>query len=199
MRYQVRPWFVGVDEDYLDAVAHIVHQIAAEEDRAIMEGAMDDAKYRPYPGYGSIGGSQGNPCNKAADLPYALRADAAAQNQKSQATQKVDTEPRYTVSLPVSTIRRMAKLSPEADRKLRAQVPQAFSEVVTFDQNTRVGGDARIRLMQDGLTAATIDVVSLGPQAGRGLYLPQGYIWDIVPYRGTPGLKAEVLVARRLF
>lgn len=124
---------------------------------------------------------------KYVDLP--LNSFSGVGSTMTQTSAPNTSGPNYLVSLPGSTIRRMAKLSPEADRKLRDQVPEAFSEVVIWRQT---GGLFPRRIeSSDGVL---LDVASLGPYTGRGLYLSGRYQWEIIK---NPSGIGSVLVARR--
>jgi hypothetical protein len=167
---------------YVDAyvMAQLVHRMAEEEERAIMEGPMGNQNETksPYPPTAGYAAGDANPAQGSVSERY------------------------YDVRLPASTIRRMAKLSPDADRKLRIQVPEAFSEVVRFTQESNphsLAGRGVVRVASQPST--TLDVVHQGPQAGVGIYLPGDYIWAIEPYRGPYASfsLASVLTARRLF
>jgi hypothetical protein len=83
----------------------------------------------------------------------------------------------YSVSLPAASIRRLARLSPEADRKLRAQVPQAF-----------IGP-----LLEVAQMASVMYPELAGPYNMQGFHLSGLYTWEIVPnFRG-----GSTLIARR--
>lgn len=97
--------------------------------------------------------------------------------------QKLEVEPTknertFSVLMTESLIRRLAKLSPEANRKLRQQVPDAF----LGEQAT--GADLL------GLIYPEIN----GAHKGMGLHLPSAYSWEIVPNQHGIG---STLIARK--
>lgn len=93
-------------------------------------------------------------------------------------------EPHYAVRLTRSVIRRLAKLSPEADRKLRAQAPAAFIGDIVPLHSARLnpeslfGVDVCFRA-SDGRPAVRPEYK--GVYEGRGLHLDSRYIWSIEP------------------
>lgn len=88
------------------------------------------------------------------------------------------SERHFPVNLPEGAIRRLAKLSPEANRKLRQQVPDAFlGEPVT--------GAELLNLVYPEIS---------GAHKGMGLHLASAYSWEIIP---LPNGTGSTLVARK--
>lgn len=103
-------------------------------------------------------------------------------------------EPIYTIKATGSVIRKLARLSSEANAKLRAACPQAFvGNVVMLAANYYEASIGRVVAHVVGAGPA-ITVEQRGPYKGLGLRLDSRYEWAIEPV--LPGSRERVLVAR---
>lgn len=150
--------------------------------------------------------SSGAGCSTAADVPYVFareqeaRKAADAKQMNECKSNQVSKDPvnriirpgyvaadrksdPYAPTLTAGLIRRLAAMSPEADKVLRAQVPGAFSEVVDLSYAIAVS-------IEDG----RMYVEPTGPYNGVGLHLDDRYTWEVVP---APYGLGQTLIARR--
>ena len=145
-----------------------------------------------------------------------LRKEAAAKDyENAKQAQVIGTgaanavEPVYTVRLTPSAIRRLARVSPEANRKLRQQAPQAFIgdpvEFVglsgaTLELRHMVGVRNNVVVVSpQGETLVSVDghhgAYDPDGFSGPSLHLDSSFAWEMLPDSSGVGQR---LTARRI-
>lgn len=109
----------------------------------------------------------------------------------SEAGKASTSEQTHRITVTTGFVRKLARLSSEADRKLREQVPEAFvGDIVNLYADPYVRGGVRA---VDGQGQTAIEPSTIEP----GLYLSNRYMWELVPNKYA-GLGPHLVCRERI-